>query len=119
MVSTLGNNKPLGMVTDTQGRQQFSIQRAFVVTVSNPATTKRSVMLHIASQPPVALRASFLEFSPLIDLPVKVAAKTTIAREVFVTSTDRSATVAVTVEDVAGVTTRDCGSTPTSPRRTC
>src|SRR5712691_8748973 len=97
--SLLGNNKPLGFTTDSNGKQQL-IQRAFVMTVNNPEAVRKQVALHIPLQP-VGGVASFLQFRPLFDLLVTIEAKSTIAREVFVTSTDRHATVSVTVEDVS------------------
>ena len=92
VATIIGNTKPLGTV---DGRL---IQRTFVASVSNPDSTRKSVILHIPSQP-VGGHASFLQFAPLTDLPVMVEAKSSIAREVFVTSTDRTASIAVTVED--------------------
>ena len=98
-ISTLGNNKPLGFTVDATGKQRL-LQRTFVVTVSNPDAFARSVVLHIQSQP-VGGMASFLQFKPLVDLPVNIAPKSSIAREIFVTSTNRHASVPVTVEDSA------------------
>jgi uncharacterized repeat protein (TIGR01451 family) len=98
IVTTPGNNKRLGFVTDANGTKRL-MQRTFVVTVANPdATQVKSIVLHITSQPPGG-RASFLQFSQLIDLPVNIAPESSISREVFVTSSDPLATVPITVTE--------------------
>ncbi|MEO8681824.1 MAG: putative Ig domain-containing protein, partial [Vicinamibacterales bacterium] len=107
VMTTLGNTKPLGYATTINGTQQL-IQRSFVVTVTNPdppvrlpdgtITGFKDVVLHINAQP-VGGRASFLQFEPLIDLPVRIAPKSSVSREVFVTSTDRNASVPITVTE--------------------
>ena len=103
VVSTPGNNKPLGFVTGPDGIRRL-IQRSFVVTVSNPHETQvRSIVLHITAQP-VGGVASFLQFERLIDLPVNIAPKSSISREVFVTSTDPRATVPLTVTEGTSTT---------------
>jgi uncharacterized repeat protein (TIGR01451 family) len=98
IVTTPGNNKRLGFVTDANGVKRL-MDRTFVITVANPdAKLVKSVVLHITSQPPGG-RASFLQFSQLIDLPVDIAPESSISREVFVTSTDPAATVPLTVTE--------------------
>ena len=97
IMSTLGNNKPLGFVTDADGVRRL-LQRSFVITVTNPESVVKSVVLHITAQPPGG-RASFLQFAQLLDLPVDIAAGSSISREVFVTSTDPRAAVPITVTE--------------------
>ena len=98
VANILGNTKPLGSV---QGKL---IQRTFVATVANPDVTRKSIVLHIPTQP-VGGRASFLQFAPLVDLPIMIEAKSSVSRDVYVTSTDRNASVSITIEDVASHTT--------------
>ena len=97
-MTVLGNNKQLGYVT-TNGVRRL-LQRTFVVTVGNPDATSRSVVLHIGAQPPGGM-ASFLQFKQTTDLAVTIAPKSTISREVFVTSANRAAAVPITVTDAA------------------
>ena len=98
IATMLGNTKPLGLVNGQL------IQRTFVATISNPDATRKAVVLHIPAQP-AGGRASFLQFAAQPDLPVVIEAKSSISREVFVTSTDRMASVAITIEDSVTHTT--------------
>ena len=102
VMTTIGNTKPLGFVTGSDGIRRL-IQRTFVITVTNPDPVVKSVVLHINSQPPGG-HASFLQFDQLIDLPVNIAAKSSISREVFVTSTDPKASVPITVTEGSSTT---------------
>ncbi len=88
-----GNTKPLG-----------TIQRAFVVTAENATALTRSYRFTILNQPPGG-QASFLQFttagSPLTVLDVTVPPLSTVARSVFVTSTDETARIEVSVNEIA------------------
>ncbi len=114
IMSTLGNNKPLGFVTDPDGTRRL-MQRSFVITVTNPDNLVKPVVLHITAQPPGG-RASFQQFEPLFDLPVTIAAKSSISREVFVTSTDPGAAVPITVTE--GTSVNAAGRVFLNPDRT-
>ena len=104
------NSKPLGVAT-IDG-QTFLLQRAFVVFVQNTTADTRTFRLTIANQPadaPAPGKASFLQFAtpglpdPLTELFVRVPAKSTATRTVFVTSQIEDASVTVLVEEFSGL----------------
>ena len=88
IVGALHNTKPLG-----------NIQRSFPVFVQNNSTAIRSYRLTITSQP-VGGDASFKQFELLTMLDVRVPPKSTVARTVFVRSTDPHAQVTVQVVEI-------------------
>ena len=104
------NSKPLGLTT-IDGNTVL-LQRAFVVFVQNTTADIKTFRLTIANQPPDAPapgKASFLQFAspplpdPLTQLFVRVPAKSTATRTVFVTSTIENASVTVLVEEFSGL----------------
>jgi len=76
-----------------------SIQRAFVVFVQNTKNESQSYRLTIANQPAGGV-ASFLQFSPLEQIDVTVAPRSSISRTVFVTSTEPRARVTINVAQI-------------------
>jgi len=104
------NSKPLGLTT-IDGNTVL-LQRAFVVFVQNTTGDLKTFRLTIANQPadaPSPGKASFLQFAtpplpdPLTELFVRVPAKSTATRTVFVTSGIRNASVSVLVEEFSGL----------------
>ncbi len=88
VVSSPGNAKPLG-----------KIQRAFVVHVENTTRQARYYRLVIIDVP-AGTKASFLQFEARTSLDVAVAARSSIARPVFLTSTNPRASVKVNVTEL-------------------
>jgi len=84
----------------TNARQLGAIQRSFPVFAQNNSPVVRSYRLTIANQPPGG-QASFQQFQPLTSLDVQVPPKSTIARTVFVSSSDPRAQVAVAVVEIS------------------
>jgi len=88
VVGALTNSQPLG-----------AIQRSFPVFAQNNATVTRSYRLVIANQP-VGGQASFKQFEQLATLDVQVPPRSTVARTVFVRSSDPHAQVVVNVTQI-------------------
>ena len=92
-VGSPGNTKPLGL-----------IQRAFVVIVENASNVVRSYRLNILEQPPGG-EASFAQFTEtaglITQLDVSVPPLSTVARSVYVTSSEPDARVPVAVTEIA------------------
>jgi uncharacterized repeat protein (TIGR01451 family) len=89
VVGALGNSRRLG-----------AIQRSFPVFAQNNTTAIRSYRLTINNQP-VGGQASFRQFDLLTTLDVEVPRKSTVARTVFVRSSDPRAQVSVSVVEIA------------------
>ncbi len=97
-----GNNKPLDPL----------LQRAFVVFAQNATDTTRIFRLTIDSQP-AGGRASFLQAplppytsqspAPLTTLDVIVPRRSTVARNVYATSSNQHARISVSVKEVGTV----------------
>ena len=87
-MSIPGNNKPLG-----------SLQRAFVV-VAETHRREPTFRLPIDNQP-IGGQAIVSAFDPLPTLDVPVPAFSSVARSVFVTSSDENARVSVSVVETA------------------
>ncbi len=87
-----GNSKPLG-----------TLQRAFALFVENPGNEIRSYRLTIPDQPPEG-EASFRQFSlpdsPLSFLDVSIPPYSTIARTIYVTSSDPDARLLIQVAEI-------------------
>ena len=106
VASSPQNTKPLGFGVLPDG-ETVLLQRAFVVNVQNTGTTLKTFRLTIRNQPPdpPTGKASFLQFpepglpDPLTELFVNVGPKSSATRNVFVTSTDRDASIVVDVEE--------------------
>jgi len=75
------------------------IPRMFVLYVKNPAGGIKSFRLHVASLQNVQ-KASFLEFEDMQTLDVTIGAYSTIARPLFVTSTNAGGSVTVGVVEI-------------------
>jgi hypothetical protein len=110
------NDKPLGYTT-IDGTQ-YVLQRAFVVFAQNLTDELRTFRFTIANQPadaPAPGRASFSQFplaghpDPLTELFVRIPARSSATRTVFVTSGDRNATTNVFVEEFTDIA--DLGGT--------
>lgn len=86
-----GNNKPLSP----------TLQRAFVVFAQNATNQQRRFRMTIRTQPPGG-RASFDQFAPaaLTAIEMNVPRRSTASRSVYVTSTDKHATIPVDVVEV-------------------
>jgi len=89
LVSSPQNSKPLST----------TVQRAFVVLVQNLTNFDKTFRLTIANQPPGG-KASFCQYPPCLPpyddvLDVSIAAHSGIAREVFATSTNPTASIMV------------------------
>lgn len=89
-VSAPGNQKPLS----------GSLERAFVVVAENNTSLIRSFRLTIDNQP-IGGAASFLQFDPVTTLDVTVPPASSMARSVFVTSSQENARVTVSVAEIA------------------
>jgi uncharacterized repeat protein (TIGR01451 family) len=91
-----------GLVVGALGntRRLSAVQRTFPVFAQNNSTTIRSYRLTIANQPPGG-QASFQQFGMLTSLDVQVPRRSTIARTVFVRSSDARAQVNVSVVEIA------------------
>jgi hypothetical protein len=83
------NNKPLNL----------DVPRAFSIYVKNTTEYIRSFRLMIEEQPPDG-QASFLQFDFRDEIDVTIAPYSTIARPVFIESTDPNASVRVDVEEI-------------------
>jgi hypothetical protein len=102
LVGAPGNSKPLSP----------TLQRGFVVFATNQMTSTRTFRLQVLAQP-VGGRASFEQFPrppytaasppPVTVLDVRVPARSTASRTLFVTSTDSDAQVAVSVTEVNAI----------------
>ncbi len=92
VVSSPGNSKPLGR-----------IQRAFVVYVEN--TTRVTRYYRLTIEPTDGVKASFLQFEPRPSLDVAVGTRSSIARPVFVSSTNPHAAVKVDVFEITAAGT--------------
>jgi len=84
------NDKPLNLAD--------GVARAFVVYVKNNTELLRSFRLSIAAQP-AGGQASFDQFGLLTSLDVNIAPFSTIARTVFIGSSDINATVTVNINE--------------------
>jgi hypothetical protein len=102
LVGAPGNAKPLST----------TVQRGFVVFATNQTTSTRTFRMQVLAQP-VGGRASFDQFplppytasspAPLTVLDVRVPARSTASRTLFVTSTDPKAQIVVSVTEVSGI----------------
>ena len=90
VVGALGNSRPLSP----------TLQRSFPVFAQNNGGVTRTYRLTIANQP-VGGDASFTQFQPTTTLDVSVPARSTVARTVFVRSSDPKAQVRVNVVQVS------------------
>ena len=89
-----------------------TLQRGFVIFAQNNTTQTRTFRMTVLGQP-VAGRASFTQFPlppydassplPLTSIDVRVPARSTSSRTLYVTSTDPRAQVGVEVSEIAGV----------------
>jgi Putative Ig domain/Galactose oxidase, central domain len=95
-----GNFKPLGNTTFNGSSVPF--QRAFAVEAQNITSQLINVRFSIANQPPGG-KASFLQFSQLINLDVAIPAFSSVSRSVFVTSTNAQASVTVNVVQIGSI----------------
>ncbi|HEY7502375.1 MAG TPA: FG-GAP-like repeat-containing protein, partial [Vicinamibacterales bacterium] len=89
VVGAVGNSRRLSPV----------VQRTFPVYAQNNSTQIRSYRLTINNQP-VGGQASFKQFEMLTTLDVQVPRRSTVARTVFVRSSDPHAQVAVSVVEI-------------------
>ncbi len=91
-VGLLGNTKPLS-----------SLQRAFAMFAQNNLSTTKHYRLTITNQP-TGGKASFLQSgTALTSLDVSIAAYSSVARSVFVTSTNAKAKVLVLVREITAI----------------
>jgi hypothetical protein len=98
VVTIPGNSKPLGL-----------FQRAYVVSVQNTTrpnpndflSSIKYFRLSIQQPLPAGTIASFLQFGQRNSIDVAIPARSSIARSVFVTSTDPHAAVTVNVQEIA------------------
>ncbi|HWC97993.1 MAG TPA: hypothetical protein VG456_14635, partial [Candidatus Sulfopaludibacter sp.] len=96
VIETPSNAKVLGI-----------IQRAFPIAVYNQTSVTKTYRLTIVNQPQGG-KASFLQFpaagfnDPLTDLDIQVGPISSASRMVFVTSSDPSAPIRVTVSEISG-----------------
>ncbi len=97
LVTVPGNSKPLGR-----------LQRAYVVfvqntnppNIKNPLSSVKYFRLTIQTPLPAGTIASFLQFQPQNSIEVAIPARSSIARSVFVTSSDPDASVTVHVQQI-------------------
>ena len=99
LVGSPGNTKPLSA----------TVQRGFVVFAQNQTTTTRTFRMQVLAQPPQG-RASFEQFplppytaatpAPLTAIDVRVPAKSTASRTLYITAADPKAMVEVAVNEV-------------------
>lgn len=102
LVGAPGNTKPLST----------TIQRAFVVFAHNQTAVTKTFRMTVLSQPPGG-RASFDQFprppytpsspAPKLFVDVRVPARSTASRSLYITSSNPKASVAVDVSEVTGV----------------
>ena len=102
LVGSPGNTKTLSS----------TVQRGFVVFAQNQTTTTRTFRMRVVAQPPQG-RASFEQFplppysatspAPLTSIDVRVPAKSTASRTLYITAPDPDAMVEVAVNEVAAV----------------
>ncbi len=102
LVGSPGNTKTLSS----------TVQRGFVVFAQNQTTTTRTFRMRVLAQPPQG-RASFEQFplppytaaspAPLTAIDVRVPAKSTASRTLYITAPDPDAMVEVAVNEVAAV----------------
>ncbi len=102
LVGAPGNTKPLST----------TIQRAFVVFAQNQTTVTKTFRMTVLGQPPGG-RASFDQFprppftpsspAPRLFVDVRVPARSTASRSLYITSSNPKAAVAVDVSEVTAV----------------
>ena len=83
----------------TNFKQLGTVQRSFPIYAQNTTSIRRSYRITIRTQP-VGGSASLLQFLPLTTLDVAVPARSTVARTVYVTSTDPRASVPIDVVEI-------------------
>jgi hypothetical protein len=99
-VGSPGNSKPFKTATGEP------LQRAFVVFAQNTLRQEKSYRLTIMNQP-VGGKASFLQLAqqglpdPLVSVDVTVPPRSSIARTVFATSSEKYDDITVSVEEIA------------------
>jgi Putative Ig domain len=98
-VAAAGNTKSLGTVNFNGS--PVLLQRAFSVIVQNSTQLTRSFRMTIASPQPVGGQASFEQFAQTTTLDVTIGPRSTVARTVFATSTDRRAMIVINVVEVS------------------
>ena len=90
LAGALGNTKTLG-----------SVQRGFALVIQNTTTQTRSYRLTILDQP-VGGHASFRQFEPLLTvLDVSIPRLSSVARTVYVSSSDPTARVTIDVAEIS------------------
>lgn len=104
LVGSPGNTKPLSP----------TVQRGFVVFAQNQTTGPKTFRMTILAQPPGG-RASFEQFPrppysttappppPLINVDLRVPARSTASRTVYATSTDPKAQLSIDVKEITAV----------------
>jgi Putative Ig domain len=97
-VGSAGNTKSMGTVV-VNGTPVL-LQRAFSVFLQNSTDLTKSFRLTIPSQP-VGGQASFEQFVKTTTLDVTIGPRSTVARTVFGTSTDRRAMIVVNVAEIS------------------
>jgi len=107
MAASPGNSKTLGDLGSYYDPENGLIPRAFVVYVQNPGGDIKTFRLTIVDSDedganPI-VDGSFEEFENLEELDVMIAPYSTIARTVFVRSSDEEASVRVDVVEIDGL----------------
>lgn len=91
------NSKQLG--TTVFNGQTVAFQRAFAVVAQNTTNLIKSFRLTVVNQP-VRGNASFLQFAQLTTLDLSIPPLSSAARPVFVTSTNPTASVTITIAEI-------------------
>jgi hypothetical protein len=94
----VGNQKPLGEAT-LPNFGTFQIKRAYLLQLQNALNATKHYRIVIANQP-VGGTASLKQFAQLTELDVSIPPFSIIAREVYVKSADRDATVRVNAFEI-------------------
>ncbi len=102
VVGAPGNSKPLGTTTNPSNGQIVPFQRGFAVEAQNITAQTIYVRMTIANQP-TGGTASFLQFSSLTTLQVTIPPNSSVSRTVFVTSSNRQASVTVNVTQITAI----------------
>jgi hypothetical protein len=104
VVASPGNSKTLGFI----GNTITLLQRMFAITVQNTTSLEKSFRITIANQPLLAGgtpdpsgSASLQQFGPIVTFEdVTVSAGAGVSRPIFVQSTNPTASVTVTVQEI-------------------
>ena len=83
----------------TNAKQLGTIQRSFPIYAQNTTSVRRSYRISIRTQP-VGGAASLQQFASLTSLDVSVPSRSSVARTVYVTSTDPRASVPIDVVEI-------------------